>query len=828
MKSLNGNPGCLGSPYGVPPLKPAVAKFTSSYSMVNRPDKNRRKWLAVLLLAKTRLAMVAMLALIIGLSSFATYRVSTHASAKEIDDMSSMVRISVTGRQFDKIESFFLSLEQTGTAIYKHLDKVLATSSTLVTPEALTSIIAPIVWTMFASSPEAVLVLFMSPNRLAVGFRRNGPEQYVLGSNTSQILIESTNQTYGHLFSVDPLTGDPVPDGKVLLICNDPAPSVAAPCPENASPDEFHRSDVSKSTALFAAGLSVPPGYFKYELMLGASNEPVIAMAGQVRSTQGDLLGVIATMFVTDGINTFLSGLESVQSLGGHAFIFDPVTFYLLAASHGKVVHIEGNGTGGGVQVSLLKATESDDPMIWAAAHFLNESVEYTDLEHPVDLDLIIEVHEQDMYLTTRWLFFHGAVLEMALAVPKIRFRNAVDNPHDDAIRVVVLMASLFFVVGTVLAIIVTLQISRKVKMNVLLEEDLDEAVRENEVLRTRLISVDGQLEKVDMETPMQKAAKLMEEIANGKRKATPELMQQIMALMKAKDRDMPQFLRTDTGAENLDKELAEWLKSTLGGERVKQTGGSRSETPTGGMLAPPPAAKRGRHSLSGAVEKPSMPTVYDTSVLSMLHAATSGITPIPHLERRVSTVLTGVVVMESDSEGESISGNQKGRGVGGTTNRNLEEIRALVRRTGDWSLDTMELDEKTGGQVVVYIGYALFVASGALHRFHIDELKLVNFLGALNRGMPDNPYHNRAHIADVANAMFHVMTSSGMYKFISEFDMLAGIVASVIHDYKHPVSVHPVVQRIWGHMRPLVALTGTIRSPHTIFWRVKFSRVCP
>ena len=62
-----------------------------------------------------------------------------------------------------------------------------------------------------------------------------------------------------------------------------------------------------------------------------------------------------------------------------------------------------------------------------------------------------------------------------------------------------------------------------------------------------------------------------------------------------------------------------------------------------------------------------------------------------------------------------------------------------------------------------------------------LDAGKLACFLRAVERGYPQNPYHNRIHAADVVQTMHMLMTHGGLVQAMNDgLAFLAGYIAGV------------------------------------------------
>ena len=69
-----------------------------------------------------------------------------------------------------------------------------------------------------------------------------------------------------------------------------------------------------------------------------------------------------------------------------------------------------------------------------------------------------------------------------------------------------------------------------------------------------------------------------------------------------------------------------------------------------------------------------------------------------------------------------------------------------------------------------------------------INTQTLEAFLLRLEQGYSKykNPYHNLMHAADVTQTTHHIIRQSGLVAWLSDIEILATIVAAMIHDYEH------------------------------------------
>eukprot|EP00899_Mesostigma_viride_P002519 jgi/Mesvir1/12268/Mv00479-RA.3 len=127
-----------------------------------------------------------------------------------------------------------------------------------------------------------------------------------------------------------------------------------------------------------------------------------------------------------------------------------------------------------------------------------------------------------------------------------------------------------------------------------------------------------------------------------------------------------------------------------------------------------------------------------------------------------------------------------------------VESLRAL----GTWELDTLKVSGASGGQPILFVGYAALHRAGLVQEFCLPRGELARFLMGLDRGMdPEALYHSAAHIADVAGCMHHLLAESGVSQHLRRVDQLAALCAALIHDYKHPGVSNSFIQKMGGEL---------------------------
>ena len=117
-----------------------------------------------------------------------------------------------------------------------------------------------------------------------------------------------------------------------------------------------------------------------------------------------------------------------------------------------------------------------------------------------------------------------------------------------------------------------------------------------------------------------------------------------------------------------------------------------------------------------------------------------------------------------------------------------VTELIGLLKSIGkDWNFNTFFLSDCCNNTPLQVAGLYSFGHFAFDELFKIPSAVLKNFLQALEESYTSNPYHNSSHAADVMCSYSYLLYNSSLLQFISNIDILAGIVASLGHDAGHP-----------------------------------------
>jgi hypothetical protein len=118
--------------------------------------------------------------------------------------------------------------------------------------------------------------------------------------------------------------------------------------------------------------------------------------------------------------------------------------------------------------------------------------------------------------------------------------------------------------------------------------------------------------------------------------------------------------------------------------------------------------------------------------------------------------------------------------------NSNLHGLRECLTAADSWRFNVFELEAETDGLPLQVLAWHLFVKHDLIKEFNLDHVKLVSFLRHIEAGHHDNPYHNSTHVADVLQSFHWLVLEGGVRQYITKFEVLCGIIASIVHDFEH------------------------------------------
>jgi len=141
----------------------------------------------------------------------------------------------------------------------------------------------------------------------------------------------------------------------------------------------------------------------------------------------------------------------------------------------------------------------------------------------------------------------------------------------------------------------------------------------------------------------------------------------------------------------------------------------------------------------------------------------------------------SGVGVGSARPTGPESQGDEDARAIS-----NLHGLRECLTAADSWRFNVFELEAESDGLPLQVLAWHLFVKHDLIKEFNLDHVKLVSFLRHIEAGHHDNPYHNSTHVADVLQSFHWLVLEGGVRQYITKFEVLCGIIASIVHDFEH------------------------------------------
>lgn len=104
------------------------------------------------------------------------------------------------------------------------------------------------------------------------------------------------------------------------------------------------------------------------------------------------------------------------------------------------------------------------------------------------------------------------------------------------------------------------------------------------------------------------------------------------------------------------------------------------------------------------------------------------------------------------------------------------------------WRFNAFQYFELCGNQMITDFIFRLFHFYDILRKFQVPSMSLKSFCNSIFEGYSSsNPYHNAIHAIDVTHRFNYFIVSGNLMKYISDLDIMAALLASIIHDFQHP-----------------------------------------
>jgi hypothetical protein len=140
---------------------------------------------------------------------------------------------------------------------------------------------------------------------------------------------------------------------------------------------------------------------------------------------------------------------------------------------------------------------------------------------------------------------------------------------------------------------------------------------------------------------------------------------------------------------------------------------------------------------------------------------------------------------------------------------------RLLAGRAAEaWAFDVVALDELSGGHALSLLLSHLLRTHGLAEALELEPSAMHSFLAGVDRDYGGNPYHCRAHGADVLHGTYLFLTEFGFWSALSAADQFTALFAATMHDFLHPGTTNAHECRV-GSERALVYNDANVLESH-------------
>ena len=115
------------------------------------------------------------------------------------------------------------------------------------------------------------------------------------------------------------------------------------------------------------------------------------------------------------------------------------------------------------------------------------------------------------------------------------------------------------------------------------------------------------------------------------------------------------------------------------------------------------------------------------------------------------------------------------------------ESISPLLPTIEEWDFNVFRLQDVSGGRPLTCMVMHLVRVHALDEKLSLNVVNLMRFMGELERGYRDVPFHNKIHAADVTHGTAFLLMQDQLRELITPLDLYTMILAAAMHDYRHP-----------------------------------------
>ncbi|ORX59888.1 HD-domain/PDEase-like protein [Piromyces finnis] len=114
------------------------------------------------------------------------------------------------------------------------------------------------------------------------------------------------------------------------------------------------------------------------------------------------------------------------------------------------------------------------------------------------------------------------------------------------------------------------------------------------------------------------------------------------------------------------------------------------------------------------------------------------------------------------------------------------EILNKLFSNIESWDWDIFEYAKNVNNSLY-YLTRFIFEKENLFNQLNIPQKEFNRFIGLIEKGYHDLPFHNKVHATDVLHAMSYLLKNPRIMSMCNTIDIMCCYIAAIIHDYDHP-----------------------------------------
>lgn len=404
-----------------------------------------------------RLAIMVMLAILIGLLTILTWHFTTVYTTKSIKALAMDLRFEILQRPIVRMWNILNSTVEITMAQVKLSEYVIGTFTPPLSQSQevqLYEAMRDITWALFASRKALDAITISYSNGHVQAFHRDQRN-----NNTFYIFSEPANTSFSALQNNDvpispaPSWSDIPPTGSHgANWYREPLDPITGA--KKGPPEQFRPDDLIN----IAAFSERQDGDALWNVTVSKSDSPLLSSALPVRHpTEKNIVAVVGVATALSSVGQLMR--ELVNWHGGYMYLTSQAGYLLATSTNASLLSNKTDG------VKLMMAAESSNPIIRAGAEWLQR-------EYGNELSLTREVHVENAMLGRQRYYIDSFFLKLkklplvgVIIIPRSYVMGDVDRRGYDTLIILISASICILVVGCVCILILTSGVSKEMKL---------------------------------------------------------------------------------------------------------------------------------------------------------------------------------------------------------------------------------------------------------------------------------------------------------------------------------------------------------------------------